>query len=139
MRQDVLAGKMLLLLHDPFTGRPLAAARLLRSALAATALADLALRGLAVVEGSNVVVAPPSRPGIDPVTAWVIDTISQQRAACSVLRWVQVLADPLYDLLTERAVSEGIVRRERGWLGVTGRKPDRFPACIRPHHPEDLL
>jgi hypothetical protein len=128
MLRDKLAWKMLLLLHDPFTGKPQVAPRLLRSGLAAAELSELIISHHLGVEDDHVVVAAAHARELDQVAVLVMQTIAAQPTAHTVRSWVQALGEPVYDLLTDLAVQEGTVRRQSGGWRLTGRAPDRFPA-----------
>lgn len=128
MLRDKLAWKMLLLLHDVFTGKPQVAPRLLCSGLAAAELSELIMARYLAIEGDYVIRAPMRDQGLDELDALVMGMIASQSGAHTVRSWVQALGEPVYDVVTKLAVREGTVRRQSGARRLTGRGPTRFPA-----------
>jgi hypothetical protein len=124
-----LSCQLFLLLHDPFTGKGEVSQELLECGVSAAELADLVIgRRLAVVD-DHVVMAEPGRAGpTDRVGEYVLGCVADQSKSYSVRTWVGSLGEAVTDLVVRELVDDGVMRHERGSLGLRGRKPDRFPA-----------
>jgi hypothetical protein len=128
MAQDLLVRKMFLILHDPFSGKPLIGHDLLKCGLVATELADLIIGARIGIENDRIVVADTRSAGIDEVGAFVVESIQRQPTAHTVRSWVEAFADVLYDLVARGLQDDRVVRRVAGGRRLTRRSPDRFPA-----------
>jgi hypothetical protein len=124
-----LSCQLFLLLHDPFTGKGEVSRGLLECGVAAAELADLVIgRRLGVID-DHVVMADQVQAGpTDRVGEYVLGCVADQPKTYSVRTWVGSLGEAVTDLVVRELVDEGVVRHERGSLGLRGRKPDRFPA-----------
>jgi hypothetical protein len=124
-----LSCQLFLLLHDPFTGKGEVHQELLEYGVSAAGLADLVIvRRLGVID-DHVVVADPVQAGpADRVGEYVLGSVADQSKTYSVRTWVSSLGEAVTDLVVRELVDGGVVRHERGSLGLRGRKPDRFPA-----------
>jgi hypothetical protein len=124
-----LSCQLFLLLHDPFTGKGEVSQELLEYGVSAAELADLVIgRRLGVID-DHVVVAHQGQPArTDRVGDYVRGCVADQPKTYSVRTWVGSLGEAVTDLVVRELVDDGVVRHERGSLGLRGRKPDRFPA-----------
>lgn len=124
-----LSCQLFLLLHDPFTGKGEVSQELLECGVSAAELADLVIgRRLGIVD-DHVVMAGLDRAGPgDRVGEYVLGCLADQSKSYSVRTWVGSLGEAVTDLVVRELVDDGVVRHERGSLGLRGRKPDRFPA-----------
>jgi hypothetical protein len=127
MTQDTLAGRMFLILHDPFTGKPEVGLEPLKNSLVAASLAELMLQRRLGMQDDRVVVVDPRRNGSDEIGTFVVENVQRQRGAHPVKTWLEGLADVIYELIARGLVSDGIVRRERG-RRLVKRASDHFPA-----------
>lgn len=128
MPQDMLAKRMFLILHNPFTGKPDVGQDLLKCGLVAAELADLILSRRLGMENDRIVVADTRGSGVDEIGAFVVESIQRQASAHTVRSWVEALADVLFELVARGLVDDGIVRREQGGRRLLRRSADRFPA-----------
>jgi Golgi phosphoprotein 3 (GPP34) len=127
MTQDGLAGRMFLILHDPFTGKPGVTQELVRYGVVAAALADLMMQGRLHRENGRVTVTG-ARPGsTDDVSAFLLTTI-QAEPSHVTRSWVESFTGVTYELVARALVAGGVVRREHGGRRLVRRNPDRFPA-----------
>lgn len=126
--QEMLAKRMFLILHNPFTGKPDVGHDLLKCGLVAAELADLILARRLGMENDRIVVADTRGTGSDEIGAFVVDSIQRQSSAHTVRSWVEALADVLYELVARALLEEGVVRREAGGRRLLRRSADRFPA-----------
>jgi hypothetical protein len=127
MSQDKLATRIFLILHDPFTGKPLLRSSAVRLAVAGAELAELTLEHLIGMENDRIVLAEDQPRRIDYISSFVIDGIRAQSDAHTAVVWVSALADRLFDLVATQLVNEGVVRCEHGG-GLFRRGVRRYPA-----------
>jgi hypothetical protein len=124
-----LSCQLFLLLHDPFTGKREVSQELLECGVSGAELADLVIgRRLAVIDDHVVVADPVQAAPTDRVGDYVLGCVADQEKTYTVRTWVGSLGEAVTDLVVRELVDEGVVRHERGSLGLRGRKPDRFPA-----------
>lgn len=128
MPQDMLAKRMFLILHNPFTGKADVGQDLLKCGIVAAELADLILARRLGMENDRIVVADTRGSGADEIGAFVVESIHRQESAHTVRSWVEALADVLFELVARGLVDDGIVRREPGGRRLLRRGADRFPA-----------
>lgn len=124
-----LSCQLFLLLHDPFTGKGEVSQELLECGVSAAELADLVIgRRIGIID-DHVVMADPVQAGpTDRVGDYVLGCVADQQKSYTVRTWVGSLGEAVTDLVVRELVDEGVVRHQRGSLGLRGRKPDRFPA-----------
>jgi len=123
-----LAVEFFLLAHDPFSdGRMIVDGQILGCGLVGGKIVDLLLDRRLRIENGLVLVGdgPPSG---DPIDEFVVEAVRGQSAAHSVRRWVEALEEDLYQLISDRVVSLGILRREQGGGRFRRQQPDRYPA-----------
>jgi hypothetical protein len=129
MQTTGLSCQLFLLLHDPFTGKGEVSQELLEYGVSAAGLADLVIvRRLGVVDDHVVMAEPVQAGSADRVGDFVLGSVADQSKTYSVRTWVGSLGEAVTDLVVRELVDGGVVRHERGSLGLRGRKPDRFPA-----------
>ncbi|MFC4944477.1 GOLPH3/VPS74 family protein [Pseudonocardia sp. GCM10023141] len=128
MAQDLLAKRMFLILHNPFTGKSDVGQDLLKCGLVAAELADLIMARRLGMENDRIVVADTRGSGSDEIGAFVVESIQRQTSAHTVRSWVEALADVLFELVARGLVDDGVVRREQGGRKLLRRSADRFPA-----------
>ncbi|MEU4690400.1 GPP34 family phosphoprotein [Actinoplanes sp. NPDC023714] len=120
----LLAEDLLLLLMDDETGTP-AQAGTLYYALGGAVLAELALLDRVTVDGGKVV-ASGSEPLPDPLLQGAWDRVARKPRSASTL--IIEIGTGLWKPLTERLISQGLIRREeKKVLGVF--KSTRLPAA----------
>jgi hypothetical protein len=97
--------------------------------VSAAELADLVIgRRIGIID-DHVVMADPVQAGpTDRVGDYVLGCVADQQKSYTVRTWVGSLGEAVTDLVVRELVDEGVVRHQRGSLGLRGRKPDRFPA-----------
>jgi Golgi phosphoprotein 3 (GPP34) len=120
------AAKVFLILHDPFSGKPVVRASAIKRAIMGAELADLILARRIGMENDQIVLADEGRRGADHLSAFLVETIRSQPESHTVPVWVATLADRLFDLLATLLVNDGIVRRAPGPRFLVSA--DRFPA-----------
>lgn len=124
-----LSCQLFLLLQDPFTGKAEVSQELLECGVSAAELAELVIaRRLGVVDDHVVLVEQAHAAPADRVADYVLGCVGDQAKTFSVRTWVGSLGEAVTDLVVRELVDQGVVRHERGTLGLRGRKPDRFPA-----------
>ena len=124
---DKSAAKIFLILHDPFTGRPVVRQSAIKRAIIGAELADLIMARRIGMENDQIVLADEGRRGADHLSAFLLESIRSQPDAHTVPVWVATLADRLFDLLASLLASEGIVRRAPG-SRLIRRSSDSYPA-----------
>jgi hypothetical protein len=127
--RDSLAVSFFLLAHDPFDdGRLTLNPEILGYGLVGGKFADLILKRWLRIDDDRVI-APDGGVPDDEIDSYVVEAVRSQRQPHSVRRWVEPLQDELYELVAERVVASGIMRREEATRRLgRGRQPDRFPA-----------
>jgi Golgi phosphoprotein 3 GPP34 len=126
MERDELAAGFFLIAHDEFTGKLRINRERLGWGLVAAELAQLLVAGRIAIADSRVVLTDSY--GLEPneVDGYVLDTIQRHMSVRSVRDWTAALAQPLYELVSQRLEDMGVVRREAGG-GLVRKRPDRFP------------
>ncbi|HVH23880.1 MAG TPA: GPP34 family phosphoprotein [Pseudonocardia sp.] len=124
-----LINRMFLILHDPFSGKPVIRHQHLTSALAAAELADLVLSQNIGLEDDAVVLAHTDGTAQSGVDSFVLETIQRTGQALTIRNWIDALGEPLYELVARQLVDDGTVRRQRGGRRLLGRAADRFPSA----------
>lgn len=130
MAQETLAGRIFLILHDPFSGKPLIGHDLLSCGLVAASLAEQMIEHRLGMEIDRIVAAE-RRGGvgqIDEVSAFVVDSIQRQAGAHTVRSWVEAFTGVLFEQVADLLVREGVIRRVPGGRVLLRQRPDRFPA-----------
>ncbi|GGM04270.1 MULTISPECIES: GOLPH3/VPS74 family protein [Micromonospora] len=122
-----LADELFLIGHDDFTGKPLAAAKVLDTALAGAALAELILDGRLSIENAAVV-ALDNQPRQEPLTDLVLGEILRRGSGHSTRLWLAFIRDEMQirERVGTRLVSGGWVRREES-RGLSLRMSVRWP------------
>jgi hypothetical protein len=124
-----LSSKLFLALHDPFTGKGEVSQELLECGVAAAQIADLVVaQRLRVIDDQVVTGRPDPAGSVDELGAFVLGSVADQSKTFSVRTWVTSLGSAVTDLVVRELLDDGVVRLERGRRGLSGRKPDRFPA-----------
>ncbi|MCO1656943.1 GOLPH3/VPS74 family protein [Pseudonocardia humida] len=126
MERDELAAGFFLIAHDEFSGKLRVNRERLGYGLVAAELAQLLVAGRIALADGRVVLTDSYTVEPNEVDGYVLDTIQRHVSVRSVRAWADSLAQPLYDLISRRLESLGVVRRESGG-GLVRRKPDRFP------------
>jgi hypothetical protein len=142
-----LAVDFFLIAHDPFDdGRLAIGAEILGCGLVGAELADLIMAHRLWVDGDDFVTGAETGAPFDEIDNYVLEAVHVQKAVHAVRSWIEPLQDGLYALVSERLVTSGVLRQERGTRRLgRGRQPDRFPpvdllAALRPRQQlADLL
>jgi Golgi phosphoprotein 3 (GPP34) len=122
-----LAEELLLLAFDDESGKQTVSGDYLDAGLGGAQLLELALAERVDVLDDRVVVANPT-PLNDPVLDQALSRIGGEQKLRKPQWWVTRLGKDLRDLLLDRLVERGLLRREEGnVLWVFSR--DRFPAA----------
>ena len=126
MTHGGLAGRMFLILHDPFTGKPGVSQEQMKYGLVAAALADLVMQGRLRMEYGHLSIANYHGAAPDDVGTFLLKGI--RGGPNDITRsWVEGFTEILYELVARGLVAGGVVRREQG-RRLVRRSPDRFPA-----------
>lgn len=135
-QRDRLASRVFLVLHDPFTGRPLVGTGAVRSGVVGAQLAELLIAGRIGLDGSKIVLAHAKRQEDDEISGFVVDALASQDRDHDVPTWIATLADTVVGFVAGRLVASGVL--QRGGRGLFGVGAARFPALdllasARPH------
>jgi hypothetical protein len=126
MERDELAAGFFLIAHDEFSGKLRINRERLGYGLVAAELAQLLVAGRIALADGRVVLTDSYTVEPNEVDGYVLDAVQRHVSVRSVRAWTDTLAQPLYDLISQRLEEMGVVRREGGG-GLVRRKPDRFP------------
>ena len=126
MTHDGLAGRMFLILHDPFTGKPGVSQEQMKYGLVAAALADLVMQGRLRMENGHLSIADYRGAAPDEIGAFLLQRIHDGPSDIT-RRWMEGFTEMVYELVARGLVAGAVVRREQG-RRVVRRSPDRFPA-----------
>ncbi len=122
--QDKLAARLFLILHDPFNGRCAVSPSALRCVLVGAELTELILNRRVTMENELIVPGPPSAPGTDALSAFVVGAIARQPEYYTVPVWLAAIGDAVAELVAARLVEENILARSKTLV----RRRGRFPA-----------
>jgi Golgi phosphoprotein 3 (GPP34) len=127
--RDSLAVDFFLLAHDPFDdGRLSVNPEILGYGLVGGKFTDLILRRWLRCDDDRVVAVDAGTPK-DEIDSFVVAAVRSQTQPHPVRSWVEPLQDELYELVGDRVVDSGIMRREQAPRRIgRARQPDRFPA-----------
>lgn len=120
-----LADELFLIGHDDYSGKALAAATPLDSALAGALLAELLFDGRISLAGSHVYAAG-NRARREPVTDLVLAEIVHRGDGHPTRSWLEFLAPRVRDRIGDRLMSAGAVRRMTT-RGLSLRTTVRWP------------
>jgi hypothetical protein len=126
MERDELAAGFFLIAHDEFSGKLRINRERLGYGLVAAELAQLLVAGRIALSDGRVVLTDSYTVEPNDVDGYVLDAVQRHVSVRSVRAWTDSLAQPLYELISQRLEEMGVVRREGGG-GLVRRKPDRFP------------
>lgn len=126
MERDELAAGFFLIAHDEFSGKLRINRERLGYGLVAAELAQLLVAGRIALSDGRVVLTDSYTVEPNEVDEYVLDAVQRHVSVRSVRAWTDSLAQPLYELISQRLEEMGVVRREDGG-GLVRRKPDRFP------------
>jgi hypothetical protein len=126
MERDELAAGFFLIAHDEFSGKLRINRERLGYGLVAAELAQLLVAGRIALSDGRVVLTDSYTVEPNEVDGYVLDAVQRHVSVRSVRAWTDSLAQPLYELISQRLEEMGVVRRESGG-GLVRRKPDRFP------------
>lgn len=128
MKQETLARRMFLILHDPFSGKPGVDIEPMKQGVVTAALADLVMKRRLRVADWSVTVLEPSPGGTDDVSELIIGSIKGGYGSDIMRSWVESFTDLVYELVARGLMADRVVRRQHGGRRVMRRNPDRFPA-----------
>ncbi|ASU82355.1 GPP34 family phosphoprotein [Nocardiopsis gilva YIM 90087] len=110
----ILAEELLLICHDPATGRPLADSTRVQVALAGALLADLALADRIRIDGRGYVYAQHPAPSGDPDLDALAQRIAMEQRHRKLKWWVQkTMSNKLRTGLLYRVAYRGLMRHEQ--------------------------
>ena len=120
-----LADELFLIAHDDYSGKPLAAAVLVDSALAGAIIGELFFDGRITIARSQLYVAD-DRAWQEPVTDRALGEMVRRGDGHPLRSWLEFLAPRVRDHVGDRLVSAGVVSRTTS-RGLDLRTTVRWP------------
>lgn len=122
-----LADELFLAGHNEYSGKTVVNAEMLDAGLAGAALGELILQRRITVAAGKVAVADP-RPWGEPVTDAVLREIHSRGNEFVPRAWVEHLRGNVTEVVAQRLVAAGMVRRDEQRSGLTRKVTVRYPA-----------
>lgn len=121
-----LAKQFFLIGHDEFTGRPAVSHELVECGLVGALFGELVIDGRLTVKDGGHVVVLDREPSGSVLADRLISTVDRQSTAYRVRTWASQLGPDAYELIADRLVAAGTLRREQRRT-VVGRSRPRYP------------
>lgn len=122
-----LADELFMVGHNEYTGKTVINAEMLDAGLAGAALAELILQRRVTVVAGKVAVDDP-RPWGDPVTDVVLREIHSRGSEFVPRAWVEHLRGNVGEVVAQRVVAAGMIRRDEQRSGLSRKLTVRYPA-----------
>src|ERR1700754_268330 len=122
-----LADELFMVGHNEYTGKTVINQEMLDAGLAGAALAELILQRRITVVAGRVTVDDP-RPWGDPVTDVVLREIHSRGSEFVPRAWVEHLRSNVGEVVAQRVVAAGMVRRDEQRSGLSRKLTVRYPA-----------
>jgi len=122
-----LADELFLVGYNEYSGKAVINAEMLGAGLAGAALGELILQRRVTVVAGKVAVEDP-RPWGDPVTDVVLREIHSRGSEFVPRAWVEHLRANIGEVVAQRVVGIGMVRRDEQRSGLSRKVTVRYPA-----------
>ncbi|REG01460.1 Golgi phosphoprotein 3 GPP34 [Asanoa ferruginea] len=122
-----LADELFMVGHNEYTGKTVINDEMLDAGLAGAALAELILQRRVTVVAGKLAVDDP-RPWGDPVTDVVLREIHSRGSEFVPRAWVEHLRSNVGEVVAQRVVAAGMVRRDEQRSGLSRKLTVRYPA-----------
>lgn len=121
-----LAEQFFLIGHDEFSGKPAVSNELVEAGLVGALFGELIIDGRLTIKDGRVVIVD-REPADGGLADRLVRTVDQQSANHRVRTWAEQLGPDAYQIIADRLVARGTLRRERG-RKVFGASAERYPA-----------
>src|SRR4249920_1595624 len=121
-----LAEQFFLIGHDEFSGRPAVSIELVQCGLVGALFGELIIGGRLSIKDGRVVVLD-REPTDGGLADRLVTTVDRQSTNHRVRTWAEQLGSDAYQIIADRLVASGTVRREHG-RSTFRRSGERYPA-----------